>query len=183
MNGAPVDGTLLLTPVGTDGQFETYVVSKVDWLYLANGSAKTVTGSGTYKVSTKDPIQQQLSLDLQMGGDSVQHFDSGLVSASSLFPKIAVTISLHGQVCFDMVFDIVLSPVVVPPLRAALDSAGTVTLSWPTSSNSFVLQECSDLRLSRWAAMTNRPAMTNGQNQVIVERSAERKFYQLIPAE
>jgi len=51
-------------------------------------------------------LQQQLSLDLQVGGDKVQHFDSGLVTGPAPFPEIKATISVNGQVCFDTVFEV-----------------------------------------------------------------------------
>src|SRR5436190_22531319 len=111
MIAVPVRGTLVLTPTGFDGLFNTYAVSDVNWIVSIGGTETTVTGSGTYKIGGEFALQQQLSLDLGVGGDKVQHFDSGLVTGPAPFPDIKVTISVHGQVCFDTVFEVSASPV------------------------------------------------------------------------
>src|SRR5262249_9115093 len=99
---APVSGTFFLTPTGVSdgGLFMTYAVSGVRWTVWINGAAVTVKGSGTYKVGGEFALQQELSLNLRVGGGSVQHFDSGLVGDSTPFPNIKVTISVNGEVCF-----------------------------------------------------------------------------------
>ena len=109
----PVKGTFVLTPTGFDGLYDTYAVADVNWLVSMGGTNATVTGSGTYKVGGEFALQQQLALDLQIGGDKAQHFDSGLMTGPAPFPDIQVTISMNGQVCFDKVFDVSASP--VPP--------------------------------------------------------------------
>jgi hypothetical protein len=91
--------------------FTTYAVTGVKWTILMNGRSTTVTGSGTYKVGGEFALQQELSLDLRVGRGTVQHFDSGLVGDSTPFPNIKVSISLHGEVCLDTVFNISASPV------------------------------------------------------------------------
>ena len=111
MIAVPVKGTFVLTPTGFDGLFNTYAVTDVNWLVSIGGRNTTVTGSGTYKIGGEFALQQQLSLDLQVGGDKVQHFDSGLVTGPAPFPDIKVTISVNGQVCFDTVFEVSASPV------------------------------------------------------------------------
>src|SRR6266481_3155569 len=103
-----VRGTFRLTPTGFDGQFNTYAVEDVRWVVSVGGTDKLYTGQGTYKVSE---VQQELSLYLQEDGGTVQHFDSGLVQESTPFPDIKVTISIHGQVCYDTVFGVSASPV------------------------------------------------------------------------
>src|SRR6266581_1606835 len=111
MIAVPVKGTFVLTPTGFDGLFNTYAVTDVNWLVSIGGSNTTVTGSGTYKIGGEFALEQQLSLDLQVGGDKVQHFDSGLVTGPAPFPVIKATISVNGQVCFDTVFEVSASPV------------------------------------------------------------------------
>ena len=107
----PVKGTFVLTPTGFDGLFNTYAVTDVNWLVSIGGTDTVVTGSGTYKFGGEFALQQELSLDLQVGGDKAQHFDSGLVTGPAPFPDIKVTISVNGQVCFDTVFEVSASPV------------------------------------------------------------------------
>src|SRR5437867_4330146 len=111
MIAVPVKGTFVLTPTGFDGLFNTYAVTDVNSVVSIGGTNTTVPGNGTYKIGGEVALQQQLSLDLQVGGDKVQHFDSGLVTGPAPFPDIKVTISVHGQVCFDTVFEVSASPV------------------------------------------------------------------------
>ena len=106
-----VGGTLVLTPGPANGSFNTYSVTDVNWLVVSGNQELFFTGSGTYEVSQNDPRQQRLQLDLQQGNQGVQHFDSGLVATEAEFPDIAVTISIHGEKCFDTVFMVSASPV------------------------------------------------------------------------
>jgi hypothetical protein len=121
----PVKGTFVFTPTGFDGLFDTYAVTDVNWLISMGGTNATVTGSGSYKVGGEFALQQQLSLDLQVGGDKVQHFDSGLVTGPAPFPDIKVKISVNGEVCFDTVVELSASPVPlneIQPYRLLGDS-------------------------------------------------------------
>jgi hypothetical protein len=107
-----VKGTFVLTPTGFDGLFNTYAVTDVNWVVSIGGTDMIVTGSGTYKIGGEFALQQELSLDLQVGSNMVQHFDSGLVAAGAKpFPDINVAISVNGRVCFDKVFAVSASPV------------------------------------------------------------------------
>lgn len=109
--GDGVRGTLVLAASGFDGLFNNYTVTGVNWTVTLGDQELRVTGSGTYKVGGEFAVQQQLGLDLKVGDDAVQHFDSGLVPGGGQFPDISVTISIHGQVCFDTVFVVDASPV------------------------------------------------------------------------
>ena len=111
MIAVPVKGTFVLTPTGFDSLFTTYTVSDVNWIVSIGGTATTVTGSGTYKIGGEFALQQELSLDLQVGTNKVQHFDSGLVTGPAPVPDIKATVSVNGQACFDTVFDVSASPV------------------------------------------------------------------------
>src|SRR5947207_11844605 len=114
---APVKGTFALTPTGSDGLFNTYAVTDVNWVVPIDGSDTIVSGSGTYRIGGEFAVQQQLSLDLQVGGKA-EHFDSGLVSGAAPFPNIKVTISMNGQTCFDTVFQLSASPVPRDQIRS-----------------------------------------------------------------
>jgi hypothetical protein len=93
--------------------FNKYVVTEVNWnVTLPDGEVR-VTGSGTYRLGGELDVQHQLSLDLKVGDDPVQHFDSGLVAGGGDFPRIGITLSIHGQYCLDTVFVFDASP--VPP--------------------------------------------------------------------
>jgi len=78
--GSAVKGTFVLTPTGFDGLFNTYAVEDVHWVVSIGGTNTLVTGQGTYKLGGEVALQQELSLDLQVGGATVQHFDSGLAA-------------------------------------------------------------------------------------------------------
>lgn len=112
-----VQGTFLLTANGSDGLFDKYMVNQVNWnVKLPDGEVR-ITGGGTYRVGGEVAVQQQLSLDLKVGDDPVQHFDSGLVAGGGDFPRIAITISVHGQYCFDTVIGLDASPVPTDEIR------------------------------------------------------------------
>src|SRR5215470_17187349 len=109
--GVSVRGTFRLASTGSDGLFDSYSVDEVNWIVSMGDRELLVTGSGTYTIGGEFAVQQQLVLDLKVGDDPVQHFDSGLAPGSAQFPDINVTISIHGQVCFDTVFLVDASPV------------------------------------------------------------------------
>jgi hypothetical protein len=177
----PVRGTFFLTPTGFDGVFYTSAVTDVKWSFTNHAGTTTVTGSGTYKFGGHGAIQQQLSLNLRLNGGSVEHFDSGLVTNSTSFPNIQVSISTNNQRCFDTVFKIIASPAPMPQLHIAVTLTNTVVLSWTLASDPFVLQKCPGLSAINWATVTNTPAVVQQQNQVVLPLSPDSKCYRLMP--
>ena len=109
-------GTFVLTPAGFDGLYNNFKVTDVNWIVSVGGTDMLVSGSGTYKVGGEFAVQQELSLDLKVGDNAVQHFDSGLVVGGGT-PGIDVTISIDGMTCFDTVFRVVASPVPIDQIR------------------------------------------------------------------
>ena len=108
----PLRGVFRLVPTGSAGGFLTFAVTDVTWVAdLPSGPVK-ITGTGTYRLSALATTvhQQQLALDLVVGNDLIQRFDSGLVPATTDFPKIDVEISIHGQYCVDTVMRLHASP-------------------------------------------------------------------------
>jgi len=108
---AQIRGTFVLVPTGFDGLFQTFEIADVNWTAALGDQELRITGAGIYKVGGEFAIQQQLALDLTVGDAPVQHFDSGLVPGGGQFPDISITISIHGQVCFDTVLVVDASPV------------------------------------------------------------------------
>jgi len=104
-----VRGTFILTPAPAAGLFATYQVSEVNWMFQLGSQQTLVTGSGTYEIGGT-PLQQRLQLDLVVGNQGTIHYDSGLVPAKAPFPDIVVSISIHGERCFDQVFAINAAP-------------------------------------------------------------------------
>ena len=180
--GVPVKGTFLLTPQGFDPLFTTYAVTEVNWSIQLNGTATVVTGSGTYKIGGEFALQQQLTLDLQVGEGNPARFDSGLVVVSVTWPNINAIISTNRQFCYDTVFTVSASPMPVPQLRVGSSGGGSLAVSWPVSSNSFVLQESFDLTPGAWTPVTNAPTVVGQQNQVVLSPSTGNKFYRLRPS-
>jgi hypothetical protein len=181
MLAVPVKGTFLLTLTNSNSLFNTYAVTDVSWSVMINGVVTVVAGGGAYKVGGEFALQQQLSLDLQINGGNVEHFDSGLVVDSTPFPDINVAISTNRQHCLDTVFNVSASPAPAPQLRVGLAGAQAVTVSWPVSPDPFVLQECSDLTTDVWTTVTNAPIIVGQQNQVVLACSSGEKFYRLQP--
>ena len=96
-----------LQQVGFDPLFTYYKVSNVRWAVPDASSNLMISGSGTYKVGGEFAVQQQMSLDLSVGGGAPQRFDSGLVLGGGEFPRITIDISLHqNQACIDTVMHI-----------------------------------------------------------------------------
>jgi len=99
---ASVRGTFVLTPEAPSDGFAIYKVTDVNWTFAMGNQEVQVTGSGTYEVGGSS--QQRLQLDLIVGDQPAILFDSGLVADKTAFPNIVVTISIHGERCFDQVF-------------------------------------------------------------------------------
>ena len=178
----PVKGTFLLTPSGFDGAYTNYAVTDLHWSLTNNGTATSVTGSGTYKVASKPAPQQELSLYLQMDGGDVEHFDSGLVTNSAQFPDIVVSVSTNGQYCFDTAFNVSASPTPAPRLRISVTGTNTILLSWPVSPDPFILQESCDLTKTNWTTVTNTSNIIGQQNRVVLPLSSGVGCYRLQPA-
>jgi len=173
MLGSTVKGTFVLTPTGFDGQFNTYAVRDVQWAVAMESTNKLYTGQGTYKVSAG---QQELSLYLQEDGGTAQHFDSGLVQESAPFPDIKVTISIHGQVCFDTVFGASASPVHLK----LISSGANVIVMWPTNASGLALQSTTNLGSAAvWSTNSPAPVLVNGQYAVTNPVSASQRFFRL----
>jgi hypothetical protein len=104
-------GTFVLTPAGVDPLFTNYTVTGINWMVTLGQTETFITGSGTYRIGGEFALQQELTLDLKIGDDKVEHFTSGLVTGPAPFPVIAITIAMNNQYCFDKVFRIQASPV------------------------------------------------------------------------
>jgi hypothetical protein len=177
--GSAVRGTFVLTPTGFDGLFNTYAVEDVHWVVSLGDTNTLVTGQGTYKLGGEVALQQELSLYLQVGGATVEHFDSGLVPELTQFPDIKVTISINGQVCFDTVFGVSASPVQL----TMIPCGANVILAWPTNYAGFTLQSTTNLVSSAvWTTNSPAPVVVNGQNTVTNPISGTQQFYRLSQA-
>ena len=177
----PVQGTFFLTPTGFDGLFHTYAVTGVHWAFTNSGTATIVRGRGTYRVGGNGVPQQELSLYLQMEGVAVEHFDSGLVTNSTSFPDIQVSISTNRQYCFDTVFKVDAARAPMPQLHVGVTRTNTVVLSWAVSPDPFTLQKSSDPSAANWIVITNTPAVVGQQNQIVLPLASGEECYRLDP--
>ncbi len=105
-------GTFTLTPLRTEppSLFDVFAVRDVRWKVKIGSSEVAITGSGTYERGGEFALEQRLALDLAIGGDNPQHFDSGFVVGGSEFPKISIAVSLNSGTCFDTVIDVRAEP-------------------------------------------------------------------------
>jgi hypothetical protein len=94
----PMTGTFALIRRPSTPPFANYDVVGVHWVVQFLVGVVTITGAGSYRVGGSGVVQQQLSLDLVVGGGPVRHFDSGLVAGGSDFPRIEADISLYGGI-------------------------------------------------------------------------------------
>jgi hypothetical protein len=109
----PVIGTFKLTHTGSNGGFEFYAVDDVNWTAAYSDPEIRTTGSGTYTIGSPGlltVVQHRLELDLKIGDNPVEHFDSGWVIGPNL-PHINITISMHNMYCYDRVFVVDADPV------------------------------------------------------------------------
>lgn len=106
-------GTFVLRPhpLAAPSLFDTYQVDVVRWRVGRGEQELEIRGSGSYEVGGEFALEQRLALDLQVGSEPVQRFDSGFVVPPADFPRIQARISVNGEYCFDTVFDVRAVPV------------------------------------------------------------------------
>jgi hypothetical protein len=109
--GQPTYGSFELRPLGYDPLYTYYAVDRYIASFNNGPGAVSIVGSGRYKVGGEVALMQQMTLDLQVWGGPVQHFDSGLVPISTPFPRIHVSCAAHGFACVDTVVVVDAQPV------------------------------------------------------------------------
>lgn len=103
-------GTFTLLYTSTDAfGFDVYAVSNVDWVLDFGPNPRHVTGSGSYRRNAAS-MHERMILDLSVDSAPFEHFDSGVVTAQSVFPRIEIAVSMNGMVCFDKVYYIATEP-------------------------------------------------------------------------
>jgi len=136
-----VRGTFNLTPAGFDGLFNTYAITDVSWIVSIGSGNLRITGSGTYRVGGEVALLHRMELDLKVGEQPSQHFDSGLIPGGSGFPKIQTTISMNRQYCYDRVIVVNAAPEgriaqfeIIPPHPTPADDISIRLFgTWPDS--------------------------------------------------
>jgi hypothetical protein len=111
----PLVGTFKLLLVSVDPLFKVYSVTDVSWNVAFADATLHISGAGTYRVGGEFALTNQLELDLLVGDQQTQHFDSGLVPGGSGFPSIHIVISANNMTCFDTVMTVDARPRPVQP--------------------------------------------------------------------
>lgn len=104
-------GTMSLVPAGSDWLYDYYKVTDVNWTASTGDPELRITGTGKYTIGGEFALVHRLELDLVVGNNLVEHFDSGLIPVRAQFPAISITVSIHGQFCFDTVLAVQATPV------------------------------------------------------------------------
>lgn len=123
METAPVKGTFRLTFQEHSPLYDLYTVDDVHWTVPQGPGEQAITGSGTYRIGGEVALTQELALELQVGQNALEHFDSGIVAGGGSFPTIEITISIHGGFCLDTVIELHAKP-------ATKLSMGDAAVSW-----------------------------------------------------
>jgi hypothetical protein len=118
-------GTFDLVARETDESgFDVFEVEDLELSVLApDVSAVRVSGSGVYRRRPADPAGEpavhELVLDVSVDDGPLERLQSGVVSASSALPRIAIAVSRNGMVCDDLVLEILAAPAGPPDVRFA----------------------------------------------------------------
>lgn len=100
----PLAGSFVLVPAGSDPLFRNYDVQRFEACVDDGAATLPVRGSGHYRIGGEVAVTHQMTLDLVVGSQPQQHFDSGIVPVRAPFPEIYVACALHGFYCLDSVF-------------------------------------------------------------------------------
>lgn len=123
LNGA-LAGSFAAIPVSDDGHTAVVDVVDLNWSFVRLEHDVAVTGSGRY---TTEPGRQRLELDLLVGEEAMQHFDSGWTPRAADTPAISIAVSVNGYYCYDRVFEIEAHPSIVGVEPAAW---GSLKAAW-----------------------------------------------------
>ena len=115
-----LQGSFQLTAVSQDGEVALFEVAAIDWQYIRGEETIPVIGSGQYTI---DGDQHQLILELQVGGEPAQQFDSGLVPLEGDVEGLSIAVALNGFYCYDYVFVVEAVPA---PVEETMSSWGSL---------------------------------------------------------
>ena len=112
----PTFGSFEMVQTRVDPLYTYYSVGRYIASFNNGPGAVSIVGSGEYRIGGEVALVQQLTLDLEIQGRPVQHFDSGLVPVTVAFPALDIRCAVHGFYCADSVLVVNARP---------LDEAGT----------------------------------------------------------
>lgn len=130
-----MSGLFRLSYLGSDGQFQHFIVDHLDWT-LADGGH--VTGSGTYLLGGDFALEQEMILDLSIEGAAPLRFDSGLHPGGGT-QELEVRVSRHQEFCRDTVFAIVANPIMLDP--TSVPAVPSIARAAPNPSSAITVLE------------------------------------------
>jgi hypothetical protein len=95
-HASTLTGTFILTRTGEDPLFTYYAIRAVDWEASIPATGH-ISGSGTYRRGGEVALQQQMTLVLEIAGQSWS-LDSGLVPVDPQHPFPSLSISLQSPI-------------------------------------------------------------------------------------
>jgi hypothetical protein len=103
-------GTFILTPTSQDPLFTNYSIRAVEW-DPSNPSTGHITGAGTYRRGGEVAVQQQMTLRLEITGQTWT-LDSGLVAQDPNHPFPAIGLHLQSPIvgCRQDTLDLIAEP-------------------------------------------------------------------------
>jgi hypothetical protein len=146
----PTFGSFELIYTGSDPLYAHYDVQRFIASFNNGPGAVAIVGAGQYRIGGEFALVQQLTLDLAIQGQPLQHFDSGLVPVGAQFPRLSVSCAVHGFDCFDSVLVVDAKPVDLAGSPEISRPAGLESV-WP---NPFTSQARIVFALDRPEAMT-----------------------------
>jgi hypothetical protein len=102
MEPGEIRGTLTLIHLGEAEGIQRYAVDDVNWT-VSGDPALRIIGAGRYAIGNPGMLpvnQHRMQLDLAVGDQPVQHFDSGWITATDP-GTVSITISLNNMYCWD----------------------------------------------------------------------------------
>ena len=127
----PTYGSFQLALTGSDPLYTYYDVTSYIASYNNGPGAVSITGSGHYKIGGEFALVQQMTLDLDIEGRPIQHFDSGLKPVGAPFPQIDIACAVHRFFCLDTVLVVKAQPVAVAGAPAAPQPSAGLAAAWP----------------------------------------------------
>jgi hypothetical protein len=124
LTGFALTGSFVLTPSREPSRVTLYDVGNVVFLATTDETFVTLTGSGTYSIAGGANDLQRLELELAVGTDAPEHFDSGWLPVEVPWPAISIEVPMGDMTCFDQVLELVAAPAAA--FGADLDGDGRV---------------------------------------------------------
>jgi hypothetical protein len=148
----PTYGSFDLVFTGSDPLYSYYDVDRYIASFNNGPGAVAIVGAGKFRIGGEFALVEQLTLDVQVEGNPLQHFDSGLIPAPTPFPQLDLSCAVHGFSCLDSVLLVDAKPLDSADTRPPARPAG-IQAVWPNpfpnrTFISFVLERREDVMVT-----------------------------------